>query len=233
MTMRQLPPLIRKAYTYLLPQSLRIWLEHKIKGPYPRIYDRRKFIFIHIPKTAGKSIIQLFHTAGACHLTYKEYEEHIGQDISSYYIFTVIRDPLDRLVSLYAYFLNGGNSSRESLEFRKNWITPYKNFNEFVCHALPCDEVKHNRMFLPQAEFLLDKNGELPDISIIRFERLGNDFKKVALKLSINKNLPHTNASNRKNLNLYLSKEACEIIKKTYSEDYKLFDYTPPGMTSD
>lgn len=226
--MRQLPPIIRKAYTYLFPKPFRSWFESLIAGPYPRIYDQRKFIFIHIPKTAGKSIIQLLHKGGACHLTYQEYEKYIGEKIKSYYIFTVVRNPVDRLISLYAYYLSGGNSSKESLTFKKKWISPYKDLNEFVCNALIFDEVKSNRMFLPQSAFILDSNGNLPQITIVRFEKLDDDFKKVSDHLSLKAQLPHVNVSKRKGLDTHLSKEALKVIEQIYYEDFRLLGYPFP-----
>ena len=80
-------------------------------------YDK-KFIFIHINKTAGSSIEQALNSYGekrivpknntdfkmskqSQHFNYKEYREFLGADYDDYFKFTVIRNPFDRIVSYY------------------------------------------------------------------------------------------------------------------------------------
>ena len=90
----------------------------------------KKFIFVHINKTAGTSIEKALSNYGVrkleensdleLELTYKqsqhfnteEYKKHLGDGYDDYYKFTIIRNPFDRVVS---YYYGGGGK-------KKNWF---------------------------------------------------------------------------------------------------------------
>lgn len=68
-----------------------------------------KCIFVHIPKTGGTSIEEAFGYSYSDlmyekHLTPEEYVSEFGQDIwDSYFKFTFVRNPWDRMVSWLSY----------------------------------------------------------------------------------------------------------------------------------
>ena len=75
---------------------------------YIMINHEHKFIFIHIPKCAGMSIGRtLYNLVGKDPKTYEgfkihhdEFDENIWKE---YFVFTFLRNPLDRLYSQYRY----------------------------------------------------------------------------------------------------------------------------------
>lgn len=226
--MNELPHSIRRIYTMLLSRKVRFFLEATVRGYYPRIYDRKKFIFIHIPKTAGKSLREVLGTGGACHLSYHHYKKIIGTKINDYFIFSVIRDPLDRLASSYAYLSQGGNQSTDDLILKQRWVDSTSSFDDFVKHSLTQPEVYKLRKFRPQVSFLVDEEGQINNITLLRFEQLNHDFKKIAHQLNISSDLPHINASNRKTHNYSLSRESIEILCSLYNKDYIQLGYSKP-----
>ncbi|MBI2295663.1 MAG: sulfotransferase family 2 domain-containing protein, partial [Betaproteobacteria bacterium] len=87
--------------------------------------DTRKFLFIHIPKTAGTSIQHVLEPYGVtdflaysrgierylsvkrqfpAHLRYADAAAMLTVDLSRFFKFTFVRNPWDRYVSLYEYF---------------------------------------------------------------------------------------------------------------------------------
>ena len=108
--------------------------------------------------------------------------------------FVVIRNPLDRLVSLYNYYMY-----RKDLK-PYNILSRYNNFNEFVLDLknIPIasyrgEEINNKDMlqdnFNPCTYFICDNNKVLIK-NIIRFENLNNDLKNFANKVNMNISFP-------------------------------------------
>ena len=107
-----------------------------------------KCIFIHIPRTSGTSIEKtLFekNTASRNPNYWKKYKhfkasqvrEHVGEDVwNSYFKFSMVRNPWDRVVSRYMMFwveelkpinIGSGKSLQYFLENDGMHITPWEN----------------------------------------------------------------------------------------------------------
>jgi hypothetical protein len=77
------------------------------------INHQRKFLFIHVPKSAGSSLTQaLMKIPGSSkgpfsypHYTPGDYQKHFGDkyNIRNYFIFGVIRNPWARMLSWYSF----------------------------------------------------------------------------------------------------------------------------------
>lgn len=223
----KLSPPVRRAYTTLVPYTWRQWVESRLLPPYPIEYDRHRYIFIHIPKTAGKSIISLLHHRGATHLMYRDYERLIGEAIRDYFVFAVVRDPLERLISAYAYLRQGGNRSRQDLEFARRWVAD-RSLQRFIVESLPVPEVRESLFFRPQHSFLRENSGRLADATLLRFERLATDFEPIAARLGIRTALPNLNQSSRRDIDATLTASALLALSKCYAEDYTLLGYESP-----
>lgn len=223
----ELPKKIRFIYTKSIPKKARKNIERMISGSYPKLFREKKFIFIHIPKTAGKSINDIIGLKGACHLTYREYQEIIGPEIEKYYIFSITRNPIDRLLSAYSYLDNGGNQSIEDINFKKKWISPHADINSFILKSLPQKEVMQSPFFRPQTEFLNDIDEKIPDsIKLFRFENLPNEINKLPESIKNGKALPHINASSRSNSKLQLTSKSLKQAQKIYQQDFYNLNYT-------
>ena len=175
-------------------------------------------IFVHIPKTAGRSVEMFFinklrldrendedrvrllindnsdpakGTEKLSHLSALEYVQcgHITQqEFSGYYKFSFVRNPWARLVSEYRY---------------RNFLS-HKSFKDFVMNKLPApgldDKYRH---IMPQTGMLYDKAGNLLVNFVGKFERLQQDFDQVCRHLGFeNSDLPHVNSSDKKSREL-------------------------------
>jgi hypothetical protein len=223
----ELNRLLRAAYTYIIPLTPRNYIEEALKGPFPRVYRKKNFIFIHIPKTAGKSICQLIGVSGARHLTLNEYERHLDRaTLEHFFIFTVVRHPIDRLESAWNYMNTGGNHSKEDLDFRKRWIQPFRTLDRFILQALKAEEVASLGKFRPQVDFLKWQDGQLAsNITICHFENLEHDLSQLPKRILVSGSLPHVNASKR--FIEKISDPARQRVARFYREDFEVLGYNP------
>jgi len=175
-------------------------------------------IFIHIPKTAGRSVEMFFinklgldreneadrvqllinynddpakGTEKLSHLSASEYLKcgHVTeQEFSDYYKFSFVRNPWSRLVSEYRY---------------RNFLS-HKSFKDFVMNKLPPpDRNDKYRHIMPQTEMLYDENGNLLVDFVGKFEYLQKDFDQVCKLLDFeDSGLSHINSSDKKSRDL-------------------------------
>lgn len=208
--------------------------------------DKYKCIFIHIPKTGGSSLesrLKLWDkkTAkynglagpidqGILHLTdsntffyqhlkYKDIVKLLPFDvISSYFTITVVRNPFDRLVSIFSYKDATLRDYMETLGFKLSSMS----FGSF-CECLP--DLRHCHVD-PQVSFLEKPDNSLffPDF-IGRFEKYSEDNKKLSEILGI----PHAeykyNTSQHGFYRDYYTDSTKRIVAKFYERDLDVFKY--------
>lgn len=206
-----------------------------------------KFVFIHIPKTAGTSMGTALYKAcgvegvyGGLDIHHDDLTEEILRD---YFVFTVVRNPWDRMYSQYKYrkFLH-------ILPFEK---AVYNLDDYFTVHyskiptrpVIPVNKISRAHMFdefvhLPsQLEFLKGKyNDAINKVPYIdyyaRFENLDEDWKVICEKIGIEHvPFPHKNKSRDEQTAFHTdyrsvySKETEEFIRKKYIDDVEVFKY--------
>ena len=175
-------------------------------------------VFVHIPKTAGRSVEMFFMnklgldrendsdraqllithntdpakgTEKLSHLSAAEYVQcgYVPQqEFSDLYKFSFVRNPWARLVSEYRY---------------RNFLS-HKSFKDFVINKLPVpgwdDKYRH---IMPQTQMLYDNNGKLLVDFVGKFEHLAKDFEKVCQHLGFDdSSLSHVNSSDKKSREL-------------------------------
>jgi len=179
------------------------------------------YIFVHINKTAGTSVGRAIGLPVKDHLTAKEIIGRIGkQNWNSAYKFTVIRNPWDKVVSLYEYRRKKNKTQIASGGIRfTEWVklTHTENRNPFYYNNV--------KSFQPQVEWLKDDEGDITIDFVARFETLGADFEQIREAIGCAAELPHLNASSRKSYRDYYTDETREIVARWYREDIEFFNY--------
>ncbi len=180
------------------------------------------YIFVHINKTAGTSVGRAIGLPVKDHLTAKEIIARVGkQNWNASYKFTVVRNPWDKVVSLYEYRRkkNKTQIASRSITFTE-WVelTHGENRNPFYY-----DNVKS---FQAQVEWLKDDDDHITIDFVARFETLRADFEQIRDAIGTRADLPHLNASSRKSYKDYYTDETREIIARWYHEDIEVFAYT-------
>lgn len=179
------------------------------------------FIFIHINKTAGTSIIDVIGKPFRKHLTAKEIINVIGQKKwDAAYKFTVIRNPWDKVVSQYKHNIkvNSSNMANKKISF-KDWVG--------CTYGEPKDEFYYARpqMFYPQVDWLKNRQGKIDIDKIIRFENLNSGINEVFESLSIDRKLPHLNRTPKTSYRDFYDDESRQIIADWFHEDIREFRY--------
>lgn len=197
------------------------------------ISSQKRFLFVHIPKTAGNSIqsalrdysedelvalrkeqdgVERFGLRNPRynlkkHSMLAEYRKALGdQQFRELYKFTCVRNPWDRMVSYYF----------TPTQTPETWNR--KKFRATISKAVSV------------ADYLRLNDGEKDPFKnvdyVIRFETLNNDFRAVCTTLGIPAaSLQHYNRSNREHYSKYYDDELRELVRKRFAAEIEQFGY--------
>jgi hypothetical protein len=193
---------------------------------------QKRFLFVHIPKTAGNSIQSILRDYsedeivalraeqdgierfGLRNPTYKikkhstlaEYRAALGEArFRDLYKFTCVRNPWDRMVSYY---------------FGTTLVQAWdrKEFKQLILKAVSVTDYLR-----------LDKGESDPFGNVdyvMRFENLADGFRTVSMKLGIpDAPLPRYNRSNREHYSKYYDTDLRELIRKRFAPEIDRFGY--------
>ena len=212
-------------FVEIIKHNLRIFKKKIILlvDPIIRTAPNHKFIFIHINKTGGTSIGKAIGLRRKRHLTVSQIISKIGeQRFSNTFVFCVVRNPWDKVLSLYKYRVKTNQTN-----MRDNHIS----FNEWVKQTYGKEKniFYYNKplMFAPQSDWLKDKNGNLRVDKVLKFESLSDDFQDLTTFLGYNsKYLGKENSTEKVNYKNFYDESSRKIIEEWFSEDIKLFNYS-------
>jgi len=194
---------------------------------------QKRFLFVHIPKTAGNSIqsvlrdysedqlialrkeqdgIERFGLRSTKykikkHSTLNEYHRALGEEqFRDLYKFTCVRNPWDRMVSYY--FTPTQNP--------ETWNR--KKFREIISKAVSL------------ADYLRLDNSERDPFAnvdcIMRFENLADEFRAVCDTIGIPPPaLPRYNRSSRDHYSKYYDDELRELVRARFAAEIERFSY--------
>jgi len=194
---------------------------------------QKRFLFVHIPKTAGNSIqtilrdysedeivalradqdgIERFGLRNPNykikkHSTLAEYRAALGEArFRDLYKFTCVRNPWDRMVSYYF----------GTTQLVETWDP--KEVRKLILRTLSV------RDYLQLDKGEADPFGNMD--YIMRFENLADDFRAVSARLGIPAApLPQYNRSNREHYSKYYDAELRELVKKRFAPEIERFGY--------
>lgn len=197
----------------------------RIIDPFPHIRyaKQRRFLFIHIPKNAGTSVLKALGIQFRHHSDCAVFEASDPALFRNCYKFCFVRNPYDRLVSVYTY-LQGGGAGKVDKEFAE-LVKSYPDFESFVLNYLNEYNIHEHVLLKPQYLFIYGFNGDLKVDYIGRFENLEGDFGVVAEKIGVKKRLTKYNASKRKNYAEYYTDALYSKVSRLYKRDFELFGY--------
>lgn len=188
------------------------------------INHKYKLCYVHIPKTAGTSITNLFDFKQQGHATMNDVEKP-----KKYMLFTVIRNPWDRFASAFYYSSMDKSYWHDNI----NNVSPHpdyltlKNleFNEAIRKYYNKEIKLVSQHFRPMLFYL---NADLSKFDlIIRYENLSEDINNLLQKLNLHKEIQVVNSSNRRqDYRLLYEEDTKQMIYELYKDDIETFGYT-------
>jgi len=199
-------------------------------------HDKR-FIFTHIPKTAGTSVSAVLSQHGVSlqgrrnydsiyfkHFEASRLQSELGDAYEDYFRFSFVRSPWTWLVSNY--------------EFNRGLHRPYVRGTRYGVSGLVPDWAAGMsfREWLPwwietfspsQHALLVDGDGRLLMHEIYRFENLAADFARLCGRLEIAAGpLPHLVGSGGGRAPVdYYDEESRRLVRQHFARDFELFGY--------
>ncbi len=184
------------------------------------ISDKHKCIFIHVIKTGGVSICKsLGMHKKQVHISASETMSAVGNKWGSYFTFSFIRNPWDKMVS--QYFYNGQCYTKDFNEYISRWYYGKKFVTSHSCI--------HSDYFDLDIDF------------IGRFEALQKDFNfickkigKPATTLPHENSLPITSGPNGERVfpkpkgihySKFYNQQSIDMVSEKFSKDIRLFGY--------
>jgi hypothetical protein len=147
--------------------------------------------------------------------------------LDSYFKFTFVRNPWDRLLS--EYFQKKVNNDTRFIDASQISFTDfvkilYEKFDEVLKSSQTHETLSH---FIPQYKFVFDSSGQQFVDFIGKFENLVYDFKIVASKLDLmSVQLDKFNSTVHSSYVKYYNEKTRNLVEQMYEQDIQTFDYT-------
>ncbi len=210
--------------------------------------DNRTIQFVHIPKTGGTSIRKLiqfggwkkdekrFFTKEAHYL--KSHPHHtkdvynkMNSDLDVEFTFTIVRNPIERMLSEIFYVIKG-YEKLETTTVTRNSITPhgiihymYAVFTDLIPKLGIGFDDNH---WVPQHCFVDDKT------KVFKFEEIENVVNFLSGKdVIVDQKLPHMNKSRIDKViqpDWDYAPDVTKYFYKLYQKDFELFNYPVPEL---
>lgn len=207
------------------------------------INHRQKFIFIHVYKVAGTSVLNALENSTypayipertrpaitrfarrfnlspsfplRMHSKAKDAKFNLPSDVyDNYFKFAFVRNPWDWQVSLYEYARQYENHPQRKL------MQSFKDFDDYLDWRVSQEKTL-------QKEFVTDDEGNVIVDYIGRFERLEDDFAEICKKAGIEASLPQFNKTrSRQSYTQYYSDRTRQLIEDNFREDIEFFNYS-------
>ena len=193
---------------------------YRSKNSYSNIIPEKKIIFLHNPKCAGNSI---YNALGINTKTSHLYPSYLctKKVWESFYSFVVVRNPFDRLISMFSYHTGD--------KYKGVYLKKYPELKNYSLKEY-FEIMKENEYVIkPQINYISHKNSKKLVNSIIHFEDLNEGINKLFKRLKIDFSiLPHLNKSKHKNYKKYFKDDDfIKILNNYYNEDIDFFNYSP------
>jgi hypothetical protein len=208
-----------------------------------------KTIFVHIPKTAGTSIEAVLGMHGDKqdigvvpyfnqeldyeHLYGRQMQHMTAQSIrtvlnddalfNSYFKFTVVRNPWDRLVSALAWtdqkWVRGEQLTLDAFD------SQVRQLHSLLISAHSSTPAQLPAYLYPQSLYIFDAERR-PLVNFIgRYENLAADWRVIQDKLGVSVELPSRMKSHHRDYRDYYSAATRQLVAEMYALDVSLFEY--------
>lgn len=197
------------------------------KGSLLHAFYESKTIFIHIPKTAGISLVKSIFGDVTLegHRSVSFYKQVFDSTYSDFFTFTIVRNPWDRLYSAYKFLQKGGMNIHDKNAF-ETYLSIYRDFEDFILNGLNKKIISEIMHFIPQHEFVCDKHGKIIVDYVGKFENLNKSLDEINSILKSEFELAHYNKTDKKDYRSIYTTEMIEKVHQIYQKDIDIFEYS-------
>lgn len=205
---------------------------------------KKKFIFVHVQKTAGTSLQQVLRAGAPDACIWHGRHGHASDGVAElgrqrwerFFSFGFVRNPWDRLVSHYSMIreridqLPPGQRDRphpfkiELWNYVLHFSHDFESFLD-ICTGLIFDRDGYKSFLFNQIDYLSDTDGELLVDFVGRFENFEEDARQVLDQIGIKASVPRLNRSSRGHYRRYYSSRTRDLVAKRFARDIAAFGY--------
>ncbi len=177
------------------------------------------YVFVHINKTGGSSVERALGLPFQ-HRTAAELRAGMGAARwARRFKFTIVRNPWDRAVSHFYYRVqtNQTGLGDHPISFAQ-WLERVYVERDPRYYDQP-------RMFMPQVDWIADRDGRILVDFVGRFETLERDFAGICARIGRRAELPHLKSSARPDYRAAYTDATAAIVARAFAPDIDAFGY--------
>jgi hypothetical protein len=221
----------------------------------PIISPKYNYVYFANPKTGSTSLRDILIKTSTDYLhefNTNHFHFHMTlstlkskYDITNYFTFTTIRNPYEKLVSLYfynkpdinnlAWYDEGYDKNTKFANNFKIWLIDYlndKNENRLWSMRLPNTKIE-TYAFDNNFNQVITKIYKIENLTLKELENDINKHNQIILKqnnelinkINFNIKMPYLNVTQHKHYSEYYDIELIELVKKHYAYDIKIGNY--------
>jgi hypothetical protein len=204
-----------------------------------------RMFFVHTPKCGGSFVASAFGRRfkrcpalrwpeAAGHLTYRQYKpifDARGQDLDSYILFSVIRNPWDWHASWYHYVGRDSGGRRSGMPLEHEQIRDL-SFSDYLAWLDDSTQPRSQDDYMRRqiSDWVVDEGGEIAVSDILRQESLRGDLEALRDRYGLRLNIPtrdRINASRAdQDYRRFYNDADAERIARRHARDIALFGYS-------
>ena len=202
---------------------------------------KKRFVYIKQYKVGCSSIEEMFDSSNIRLRGFVQTPDELRDNYKEWFKFGIVRNPYDRLVSLYSDKCQKNAKDRiergdKRLQNCQKVILKALNkpleveqlltisFPEFIS-VIPMIKNK-DLHFNPQSPYFIDMKGNCVADKLIRFENINEELTAILPNLGLRVNsIPHSNSTKHSSYQTYYTDKEINIVRTQYSADLKNFGY--------
>lgn len=209
----------------LSPRLFKRWKHRQLA----RSYQRASLVYIHIAKAGGTSITAPLFRHPVGHRSIRQVQSICPKQVEQFPVFTVVRNPWDRLYSAYNHARQGGGSDTDVSPRFDYTSQAFSTFDSFIVNWLQAQENigSIDMIFRAQKWFLGGSESIKLFDHIGRLEDLGPTVSWIEAQSGRKIEIQHRNRTSpvAASGEIEVSQQAWKIVHNLYQADFELLQY--------